>query len=725
MITEQEPLKVKYDEKPIYRNLIGKLLFDKQIVDNQMNDSSNNPNRISVDILNKRDHMVKSELIKENLKNLSKNKLIDDYNEDSNKNSENNSNRNIEPVDNNNSLGKNGVANLVNNIQNKVINSNNANNPNPNNTNRIHNQLRFSTNVTATNQILPQIQTQQKQSILKQPKTSQTLNGTTASAIAKEMNKEALNLASINKNLNNNNTNNNSQNSNFNDNKGNNDIITNQNMFRSVSLNDIINAVSNNQENIANKLKQLNNVNNTIQSQIAAQQNIEKILNAITEKTTENHLVKKIFEEINFEKLEMFKQQQQQQQQQQQLQLRKNEFKFSSIENIYKQTSNGNSNLIINNNQQLNISHPNNLNMNNQLPPLPPQPQPNNISVSQQKLTSSSSAQLVNSSVNGPMTCTTQNSLPPNNQIAEIMEYFKTKQSPKQRLEIDIVPSHLTSSKNKLLIASSFGKIRVIDLFSYKIQKDELKNILINGICMPKNFQDPNNDILYGVTNGEMSKQTDLLDVSNAVIIVTKTELKVLKKDDENQNDDYSFQNPSGICFDQHENIYICDSGNNRVKVLNKSLSLVHTIQSASNQFDLLSQPKCVTTHNDLLYVCDSANHRIVSYFILNNGTEFKFKDIYGLGYGDEPGMLRYPLECCVDNYGNLYVRDHHNSRVQMYGSDTVPFHHIEVNSQRETIYSMTVTDNGDIYVAKMVHVQETDANGMINTNYKYYIDIY
>jgi sugar lactone lactonase YvrE len=99
---------------------------------------------------------------------------------------------------------------------------------------------------------------------------------------------------------------------------------------------------------------------------------------------------------------------------------------------------------------------------------------------------------------------------------------------------------------------------------------------------------------------------------------------------------------------------------------------------------------------------------------------------VYGLGYGDEPGMLKYPLECCVDSFGVLYVRDHHNSRVQLFSPDNAqPIHHIEVNSQKETIYSMTVTDNGDIYVAKMVHIQEQDQSGLVNTINKYYIDIY
>lgn len=116
----------------------------------------------------------------------------------------------------------------------------------------------------------------------------------------------------------------------------------------------------------------------------------------------------------------------------------------------------------------------------------------------------------------------------------------------------------------------------MVDLFSYKIQKDELKNLLINGICMPrkKNIAqgggagaDSENEILYAVTNGEMNEKEDLLNVSNSTIIVTRRELKVLKKEDNNMNDDYVFLNPSGVCFDAYDNLYICDSGFNRVKV--------------------------------------------------------------------------------------------------------------------------------------------------------------
>ena len=306
--------------------------------------------------------------------------------------------------------------------------------------------------------------------------------------------------------------------------------------------------------------------------------------------------------------------------------------------------------------------------------------------------------------------------------IFKRMDKYKEKHVPKERLEIDILPSYLNFANNKLLIASSLGKIRIIDLFSYKIQKDELKSIVINGICKPKSAD---SDTYYAVSNGEMNSRDDELNVSNSIIIVTKSELKVLKKNSSSDNDNYMFSNPSGLCYDMFDNLYVCDSGNNRIKVLDRGLAPKSVIEAASGPDDRLSQPESVATLKNVLFVCDSANHRIVSYFILNGGDEFKYKASFGLGYGNEPGMLRYPLDVCVDNLGILSVRDHHNNRVQIFSPDSVPFHFIEVNALKETIYSMAVADNGDIYVAKMVHVQEIDQAGQLNTTNKYYIDIY
>ncbi len=55
----------------------------------------------------------------------------------------------------------------------------------------------------------------------------------------------------------------------------------------------------------------------------------------------------------------------------------------------------------------------------------------------------------------------------PNEQLNNLVEQYRLKLSPKQRLEIDILPSHLSCCKNKLLIASSFGKIRGSHFLGY------------------------------------------------------------------------------------------------------------------------------------------------------------------------------------------------------------------------------------------------------------------
>jgi hypothetical protein len=41
-----------------------------------------------------------------------------------------------------------------------------------------------------------------------------------------------------------------------------------------------------------------------------------------------------------------------------------------------------------------------------------------------------------------------------------LLDQYRLKRAPRQRLEIDILPSHLSCARNKLIIASSYGKIR-------------------------------------------------------------------------------------------------------------------------------------------------------------------------------------------------------------------------------------------------------------------------
>ena len=304
------------------------------------------------------------------------------------------------------------------------------------------------------------------------------------------------------------------------------------------------------------------------------------------------------------------------------------------------------------------------------------------------------------------------------NEIKESIDAYQRKLTPNERLDIDIEPSFIRVSNNKLLVASSDGKIRIYDLSTNKIEKDEIQNVLISSICMPFNKQ---NDILFAITIGEVEPENDEFSLSNSVIIVTKKELKVLKKDSSlTSNDDYNFNNPCGILFDKFNNLYICDSGYNRVKILDQNYMLTETIETAANLNDHLNTPNslCICHEKSLLFICDSGNHRIIAYDILNSGKKFSFKNVYGYGYGEETGKMRFPLDCSVDKLGFLLIRDLLNSRIQIFGPNTMIIHKIDFN---ETIFSITSGDSGEIYVGKTSDTKQEESVNQRN----YFIDIY
>ena len=309
-------------------------------------------------------------------------------------------------------------------------------------------------------------------------------------------------------------------------------------------------------------------------------------------------------------------------------------------------------------------------------------------------------------------------------EIKERIEIYRNKTIANERLEIDIEPSVIRIVNNKLLIASSDAQIRVFDLQTSRVEKDELKNVFVSSICMPFNKHE---DVLFALTNGEVvDPEKDEYSLSNSIIIVTKKELKVLKKDSKlTLNDDYNFNNPCGIVYDKFNNLYVCDCNYNRVKILDQNFILTETIETASNANDRLNQPKslCISHEKSLLFVCDSGNHRIVAYDILKFGKEFSFKNIYGYGYGEELGKMRFPLDCSVDSSGFLIIRDHHNSRLQVFGPNTMLIHKIDFNDDNETICSLTCGEHGDIYAGKKIKVSQEKAGlGEIS---KYFIDIY
>lgn len=117
-----------------------------------------------------------------------------------------------------------------------------------------------------------------------------------------------------------------------------------------------------------------------------------------------------------------------------------------------------------------------------------------------------------------------------------------------------------------------------------------------------------------------------------------------------------ALEDPSELFVDDEYNVYIADSGNNRIVVLNKRMKLRYYIEKFVNTQgvdDTFNNPQGVfVTENDI-YVCDTDNNRIVVF-----DRDGKYKRIISKPVADEIAAddLYRPKSVAVDKSGRLYV---------------------------------------------------------------------
>ena len=76
-----------------------------------------------------------------------------------------------------------------------------------------------------------------------------------------------------------------------------------------------------------------------------------------------------------------------------------------------------------------------------------------------------------------------------------------------------------------------------------------------------------------------------------------------------------NFSEPSDIFVDANKNIYLADTGNNRIVVLNsdmKPVRIIETVASADGK-NTLSEPKGVFAKGAYVYICDTGNFRVIA----------------------------------------------------------------------------------------------------------------
>lgn len=81
-----------------------------------------------------------------------------------------------------------------------------------------------------------------------------------------------------------------------------------------------------------------------------------------------------------------------------------------------------------------------------------------------------------------------------------------------------------------------------------------------------------------------------------------------------------ALNSPSDIFVDKSNQIYIADTGNNRIVVLNQKFEHIRTIDRVSgNGLETFSNPMGVYAEDGMVYICDTGNARAIS---VNSGNE-------------------------------------------------------------------------------------------------------
>ncbi|CAF1445545.1 unnamed protein product [Adineta steineri] len=122
---------------------------------------------------------------------------------------------------------------------------------------------------------------------------------------------------------------------------------------------------------------------------------------------------------------------------------------------------------------------------------------------------------------------------------------------------------------------------------------------------------------------------------------------------------------PTGIFVDINFNLYVADSENDRIQFFKYGQMDGMTVAGveAPVSFALSNPTSIVLDADNYLFIVDSNNNRIVR----SDPTGFRCLVGCTDAGGSDSDQLRYPWALAFDSYGNIFVTDEYNNRIQKF----------------------------------------------------------
>jgi tripartite motif-containing protein 71 len=127
---------------------------------------------------------------------------------------------------------------------------------------------------------------------------------------------------------------------------------------------------------------------------------------------------------------------------------------------------------------------------------------------------------------------------------------------------------------------------------------------------------------------------------------------------------------PYGITVDQFKNLWVADTGNNRIEVFNQSGAFLFQMGGLGGGDGQFNGPTSLTFWGSSLWVSDTGSNRIQEFNVAYSGlapTSATFVQKFGT-YGNGNGQFRGPFGIVSDGT-HLWVADSQNQRIQEFTS--------------------------------------------------------